>query len=492
MKDDSNINSIIKNKYQIIEFKGKGGFAKVYLAKEIQTKKLCAVKILMDDEDSDFENEIKMLKIVSQLKNPYIVNIIDWGEDLIKIEHEPEENHQFIVMDYASKGELFSYISCIQKGLENKTAKLIFYKILKGLEAIHNSGICHRDLKIDNILMDEFFNPKICDFGLATELKGKNGDGKLYEIVGTERYIAPEILNKIPYNGVKADIFSLGVVLLNITFAKCGFIKPSENDKYYKYIYKKKYDKYWKKLKCFETVLDKDLKELYLKMVSYKQEDRPTIKEIFESPWMKEIIDLDEKEYKKLEEKVYDEFKGIYIKILEKNGTVNVKDVDDNEEDGQNRGSSEETTEYFDLDLIPKQAIKTGFNMKHYMKIIGKVKPSTLMNIIANKIKSKYQNKIDIIPNNYKLRFDICYENMEDDEEEDNEEEEENDDDQVEEEENKNIRKRIKNEKSVIRVKLFESPKGGYIVSFIKKKGETIEFHKNLEELRNIIKELDN
>ena len=257
MEDDSNMNSIIKNKYQIIEFKGKGGFAKVYLAEEIQTKKQCAVKILNDEEDSDFENEIKMLNIVSKLKNPFIVNLIDWGQ---------EENHQFIVMDYASKGELFSYISYIQKGLENKTAKLIFHKILKGLEAIHNSGICHRDLKIDNILMDQFFNPKICDFGLATELKGKNGDGKLYEIVGTKRYAAPEILNENPYNGVKADIFSLGVILFNITFAKLGFNKSLETDKRYKYIYRKEYDKYWEKMKCDETDLDKDLKELYLKM----------------------------------------------------------------------------------------------------------------------------------------------------------------------------------------------------------------------------------
>ena len=482
MEDDSNMNSIIKNKYQIIEFKGKGGFAKVYLAEEIQTKKQCAVKILNDEEDSDFENEIKMLNIVSKLKNPFIVNLIDWGQ---------EENHQFIVMDYASKGELFSYISYIQKGLENKTAKLIFHKILKGLEAIHNSGICHRDLKIDNILMDQFFNPKICDFGLATELKGKNGDGKLYEIVGTKRYAAPEILNENPYNGVKADIFSLGVVLFNITFAKFGFNKSLETDKRYKYIYRKEYDKYWEKMKCDETDLDKDLKELYLKMVSYKQEDRPTIKEIFESPWMKDIMDLDETEYKNLEKNVYDEFKKIYIKILEENGTVNVKDVNDYE-DGQNRGSFEETNEYFDLDLVPKKAIKTGFNTKHYMKIIGKVNPSILMNIIANKIKNKYGDKIDIIPNSYKLRFDICYENIEDDDEEDNEDEEKNEDDQKEEEENEDARKGIKSEKSVIRVKLFESPKGEYIVSFIKKKGETIEFHKNLKELRNIIKELDN
>ena len=68
MKDDSNINPLIKNKYKIIEFKGAGGFAKVYLAKEIQTEKLCAVKILIDDEDPDFESETKMLKIVSQLR----------------------------------------------------------------------------------------------------------------------------------------------------------------------------------------------------------------------------------------------------------------------------------------------------------------------------------------------------------------------------------------------------------------------------------------
>ena len=204
-------------------------------------------------------------------------------------------------------------------------------------------------------------------------------------------------------------------------------------------------------------------------------------------------MDLDETEYKNLEKNVYDEFKKIYIKILEENGTVNVKDANDYEEGGQNRGSSEETNEYFDLDLVPKKAIKTGFNMKHYMKIIGKVNPSILMNIIANKIKNKYGDKIDIIPNRYKLRFDICYENIEDDDEEDNEDEEKNEDDQIEEEEeNGDVRKRIKSEKSVIRVKLFESLKGEYIVSFIKKKGETIEFHKNLKDLRNIIKELDN
>ena len=485
MEDDSN--SLIKNKYKILERKGKGGFGVVYKAEDVQTKKVYALKIKVKGDESDFENEIKMLKIVTQLKNPYIINIIDSGKELIKADLEEEENRQYIIMDYASKGELFDYISCIKRGLEKKTAKLIFHKILKALEDIHKLGICHRDLKIENILMDQFFNPKLCDFGLSTEIKGEDGSGILKDYVGTLKYAPPEMYKKKPYNGVKADVFSLGVVLLNITFGKCGFVKPLRFEKYYKYIYNKDFDKYWETIGCTEQDLDEDLKNLYLKMVSYEQKDRPTIREIFESSWMKEIENLNETEYKNLEKQVYDEFKEIQKKIAEKNGTVFVEESEKNEESGENRGISERTDNYFNLDLVPKTIEKTGLNMNHYMKIIGKVNPCILMNTIAKKIKKKYGDKIDINPSEYKLKFDVCYENMdEEDDEEENEEEEEN-----KEEGNEDFKNRIKDEKCVVRVKLFKSLNGGYIVRFSKKKGGTIEYHQYLEELRNIIKELD-
>ena len=490
MEDDSNANSIIKNKYKILERKGKGAFGAVFKAEDMQTKKLYAVKIKIKGDESEFENEIKMLKIVSQLKNPYIINIIDSGKELIKADFEKEENRQYIIMDYASKGALYDYIFCFKRGLEKKTAKLIFHKILKGLEDIHKSGICHRDLKIENILMDRFYNPKIGDFGLSTEIKGKNGSGILDDYVGTLKYAPPEMYKQKPYNGVKADVFSLGVVLLNITFGKCGFVKPLRFEKYYKYIYKKDFDKYWEIIECDKQALDEDLKNLYLKMVSYEQDDRPTIKEIFESSWMKEIENLNETEYKNLEKKVYDEFKEIQKKICEKNGTVFVEESESSLVSGENRGNSKIIDNYFNLDLVPKYIEKTGLNMNHYMKIIGKVNPCILMNTIANKIKKKYGDKININASEYKLKFDVCYENMdEEDDEEENNEEEENEEDN-DEEGNEDFKNRIKDEKSVIQVKLFESLNGGYIVRFSKKKGGTIEYHQYLEELRNIIKEL--
>ena len=488
MEGDSNCNSIIKDKYQILKRKGKGAFGEVYKAEDIQTKKKYAVKINLKPDESTFENEIIMLNIISKYNIPYIVNIIDSGKELIKTEFLSEEKRPYIIMEYASKGELFDYISYNGR-LRNKTAKLIFHKILKGLEAIHISGICHRDLKMDNILMDQFYNPKICDFGLSTELRGKDGSGILNDYVGTEKYCPPEILKGIPYNGVKADVFSLGVVLLIITVGHFGFVKPFKSEKHYKYIYNKNFHKYWKEIGCDEQTLDEDLKNLYLKMVSYKPKDRPTIREIFESSWMKEIENLNEKEYKDLEKKVNDELKEIRKKMSDANGTVSVEEFESNEESGENRGISERTGNYFNLDLIPKHIEKTGLNMKHYMKIIGKVDPCKLMNTIANKIKKTYGDKININPSEYKLKFDVSYENMdeENDEEENDEEENEEDND---EEGNEDFNNRIKDEKSVIQVKLFESSNGGYIVRFTKKKGETIEYHQHLKELRNIIKDL--
>ena len=169
-----------------MKYLGKGGFAWAFSVEDIDTKVQYAVKIIKEKDDPNFKNEINMLEKVSKFKNPYIVNMIEYGEEEIKVKSKSLEKRQYIILDYVSEGELFTYIYNFKKGLENKTAKLIFHKLLKGLETIHKSGICHRDLKIDNILMDKFFNPKICDFGLATELKGKNGSGILFESVGTK------------------------------------------------------------------------------------------------------------------------------------------------------------------------------------------------------------------------------------------------------------------------------------------------------------------
>ena len=484
MEDDSNDTTIINNKYKMIEFLGKGGFGWVYKVEDIDTKDQYAGKILRKIDESQFQNEKKMLEIVSELKNPYIVNLKECGEEEIKLKSRPLENRQYIILDYATEGDLCNYILSDTDGFENKTGKLIFHKILKGLEAIHRSGICHRDLKIDNILMDKYFNPKICDFGLATELKGKDGSGKLSENVGTDKYKPPEMHYHEDYDGVKADIFCLGIVLFTLTTGSDCFGFAKKSNYFYNFIYKNQFDKYWKSTGF--TKLDEDLKKLIFQMLSFEPEKRPSIKEILESTWMKEIIDLNSTEYKKLEEEIIEKFKKIKQNIIEENGTL-AMDKEVSEKAGENRGISETNRNYFGLDLIPKYATKTGLNMKHYLKIIGDINPCELMNRIANKIKNHYGDKVDIIPSSLKLKFDACFENIEEeiDEENNNEEKEEDN-----EEDDENTEDEIEEEKSVIQVKLFESQNGGYIVIFTKKKGGTIKYYKYLRELRKLIKEL--
>ena len=159
MESDA-VDSTIDNKYKIIEKKGRGASANVYLAEDETTKKKYAIKVLKENNPS-FESEIEILKKVSTLENPYIVNLINFGEGPIKIGDKEAINRQYFVLEYASKGEIFDYLFFSQTGFKEKYAKIIFKKILKGVQAFHNIGICHRDLKMQNILVDELFNPKM-------------------------------------------------------------------------------------------------------------------------------------------------------------------------------------------------------------------------------------------------------------------------------------------------------------------------------------------
>ena len=311
---EKNINniSIINDKYEIIDKKGHGSSGTVYLAEDRKNKNKYAIKIFQNST-SDFQNEISILEKISALKSPNIINLIEYGEGLIKM-NSKEEYKQYIVLDYASKGELFDYIYNSPNGLNEKHAKLIFGKILRDVQVLHKSGICHRDLKMQNILLDDSFNPKICDFGFATEISGKDGSGKLYQFLGTENYAAPEIFLHLPYDGIKVDIFSLGVILFNLVTKKLGFIRANKNDPYYIYIMTNKFKTYWKKVKKQVGEISEELKDLFIKMVSFNPKERPTIDEILNHSWMKEIEDLNEDEYKIVENEVFKEFKILECK----------------------------------------------------------------------------------------------------------------------------------------------------------------------------------
>ena len=150
-------------------------------------------------------NEIEML---SRLRHPFISQILDSFET---------ETHIFIVMEYIC-GDLLGFIRKRGK-LSETVSKIIFKQLIEGLKYIHRKKIVHRDIKLDNILIDLTNTIKICDFGVSRKI---SKDEVMHEHCGTPAYIAPEIFENNGYTGFQCDIWSAGVTLYYIL----GGIQP--------------------------------------------------------------------------------------------------------------------------------------------------------------------------------------------------------------------------------------------------------------------------
>ena len=214
------IPSLIKSQYKFVKILGKGSFSVVILVQDIQSQKLLAIKIisqkyLIDFKIvSQFENEIK---ICFRLKHSNIVQVYEMYND---------ETQIYVLMEYCSNGNLSEYMNSFP--LSDNQIKFFFSQILSALCYIHGCGIAHRDLKLQNILLDENLNIKIGDFGFAC-----NNNENLTDSVGSPIYIAPEILSKKAYDGIKADTWSLGVILYILLTRKIPWTATTESQLFY-------------------------------------------------------------------------------------------------------------------------------------------------------------------------------------------------------------------------------------------------------------------
>ena len=197
---------------------GSGAFGKVVLGKHIITGENVAVKILdkiiLNQTPEDYElvkNEMTILKLV---KHKYIIQ-------LYEILQTP--NHIFIVMEYCDGKDIMDYILSRNFLTELDSLKY-FQQLINALFYLHSQNIAHRDIKIDNILLDRNKNLKLIDFGLST----KYSDDKLLDQpCGTIVYSAPEVLEGKPYHGMLADVWSSGIVLYGML---SGYLPFSDND----------------------------------------------------------------------------------------------------------------------------------------------------------------------------------------------------------------------------------------------------------------------
>ena len=153
-------------------------------------------------------------------------------------------------------------------------------QMLDSVDYMHTRKVVHRDLKLENILIDDNLNLKVADFGFACY---KNIDA-LKSYRGTMTYMAPEIKEGKQYKGTEVDLFSIGVILFIIVQGIFPFKEARKEEYFYKLLLDGKIDTYFQKVNG--TGLSDDFKDLILKFFSYNGADRPSIEDIRAHPWM--------------------------------------------------------------------------------------------------------------------------------------------------------------------------------------------------------------
>jgi BR serine/threonine kinase len=203
--------------YLLLHTLGRGTTGKVKLAEHKQTRHQFAIKIIPKDQfhsHPEVQNKIyREIALMRLMDHPHLVRLHEILES---------QRHLYIVMEYASHGELFDYL--VARGeLSPEQAIHIFRHILYGLDYLHSHSICHRDLKLENILLDEHECVKITDFGFARWMQSDLAETSC----GSPHYAAPEVILGRPYDGRKADVWSLGVILYTLLTGRLPFEESS-------------------------------------------------------------------------------------------------------------------------------------------------------------------------------------------------------------------------------------------------------------------------
>ena len=197
---------------------GSGAFGKVVLGKHILTNELVAIKILdkaiLSHTPDDYQSVKQEINILKSVRHKHIVQLYDVLQT---------SRHIFIIMEYCEGKDLLDYILTKSKLSEEESLKY-FQQLINALFYLHSQNIAHRDIKIDNMLLDRNRDLKLVDFGLSTKYPD---DNLLDQPCGTVVYAAPEVLQGREYHGMLADVWSSGIVLYGML---SGYLPFGEQD----------------------------------------------------------------------------------------------------------------------------------------------------------------------------------------------------------------------------------------------------------------------
>ncbi|KAK3592808.1 hypothetical protein CHS0354_009252 [Potamilus streckersoni] len=205
------------------------------------------------------------LEAASKLKHENIINVFEVMES---------KNSVYIVMELAQGGDLLDKIT--EEGpLSKEQAQKIFKQIVEAVEYMHRQNMAHRDLKLENILLDSEGNVKVTDFGFS---KTVNKNELSNTFCGSAVYTAPEILKGEAYNAFKADVWSLGVILYGLVYGTLPFQESNLSQILLGQVQKM--------ISFPDMKADKDCEELIMRMLEPEVAKRANLSDILSSKWL--------------------------------------------------------------------------------------------------------------------------------------------------------------------------------------------------------------
>lgn len=257
-------------KYEVGKLLGCGAFAKVYHARDVRTRQSVAIKTVSKQKilKGGFTEHVKReISIMRRLRHPHIVRLHEVLATKTKI---------YYVIEFAKGGELFAKVTKGRFGED--LSRRYFQQLISAVDYCHSRGVYHRDLKLENLLLDENWDLKVTDFGLSAVTDQIRPDGLLHTLCGTPAYVAPEILEKKGYNGAKVDIWSCGIILFVLN---AGYLPFTDSNlmAMYRKIYKGEF-------RCPKWT-SHGLKLLLARLLDTNPETRISIEQIRNDPWFR-------------------------------------------------------------------------------------------------------------------------------------------------------------------------------------------------------------
>ena len=280
-------------KYNLTAKIGKGGTCKVYKGHPFEdSSKQYAIKIYKEYNKKFYFKEISIHEILGE--NSLFLSMKKSGIGYL---HSQEDNFLFntneiiqtekvyyVIEELAENCELFNYVYELNKGFNDQICAKIFLSIIKRVQILHKKGIIHGDIKPENVLVGNDLDIKLIDFGFSEKVK--NSNYIINNTEGSDTYCSPETRRGHiqGYNGIKSDIFSLGVLLFVIRAAKFPFNVSGYSDNRYRSIMNKDYEQYWSGFS--KDNFSEEFKDLINHLICYDPSERLSIEEIMEHPWI--------------------------------------------------------------------------------------------------------------------------------------------------------------------------------------------------------------